>query len=98
MIELGSAAEQCLWTRFDSTVRMSTDEERRQWALGKLVSNVFTGADPEWLVLMRGVVDPRNEAMHRVAECDRQTVLCAFAIVRELVDAELDQPLPTVDP
>lgn len=95
MIELGSAAELCLWNSFART-RQPTQDELDRWTLGTLVHRVHgPGAERDELVNL--LVKPRNDAIHRALESDRPTVLAAFSLVRELVSSELSEPLPTPD-
>lgn len=95
VIELGSAAELCLWTLFDTTVRASTPPERDSWTLGRLVREVYSAADPMRATLKHGLVDPRNDAIHRAQPCDRAVALSAFALARQLVSDELSEGLPS---
>lgn len=98
MIELGSAAELCLWNTFTSTVRTLTPKEMSTWTLGTLVRQCYGASDPMRDTFTRGIVDPRNDAIHRALDCTRDSALEAFTLVRQLVSDELPEPLPVRDP
>lgn len=96
MIELGSAAELCLWNTFRSTGRVPTPKQLRGWTLGKLVNELYQERDPPFRdVLTSGIVDPRNDAIHRALDSTRSIALDAFTLVRQLVSDELPEPLPS---
>lgn len=96
VIELGSAAEICLWSLFDQDVPKSTPTERASWTLGRLINKTFPASDPRRGVFHQKLVVPRNNAVHRADPLDRSRALEAFALTRELVSDELVDPLPFV--
>lgn len=96
MIELGSAAELCLWNSFKATGRVPTPKQLRGWTLGKLVNELYQESDPPFRdLLTSGIVDPRNDAIHRALDSTRSTALDAFTLVRQMVSDELPRPLPS---
>ena len=96
MIELGSAAELCLWNTFRSTGRVPTPKQLRGWTLGTLVNELYQESDPRFCAaLTSGIVDPRNDAIHRALDSARSTTLDAFTLVRQMVSDELPEPLPS---
>jgi hypothetical protein len=96
LVELGSAAELCLWNLYDTPSPRSTPQERQSWTLGTLVRKLYPPPDSRSASLRMDLVEPRNDAIHRAVESDRTTALAAFALVRQLVSNELPYPLPTI--
>lgn len=94
VIELGSAAELSLWAVYDSQTKRSTEKERSTWTLGTLTHKVYANDEATRDELLRVLVAPRNDAIHRADPLTRSIALEAFSRVRDLISAELDELLP----
>ena len=63
LVELGSAAELCLWKLYDTPTPRSTPQQRQSWTLGTLVGKLYPPTDPQGATLRTALVDPRNNTI-----------------------------------